>query len=278
MSRAFHLTLQQQRGQSLTEFVIIALVLIPLFLALPLLAKYQDISQATEMAARYVAFDGTTRNDAMSSWKSPTQLAGEVQRRFFSNPNAPIKTNDTAGDFMANQNLFWRDPQNKSLIRTFGTDVRVSFGETLSTDRAAAFKGTSDNMPFSLASNDMELDARGIYRGNVTVTLANLSADLIGPTKSYDKFKDINLTMTRHTNLVIDSWESKGPQQVEDHLMHWSINPGNSMPMQALKLAGHAAVAVMESPRYLPGVCLKCGPKIGELEYWRDEVPADRLR
>ena len=264
-----------QRGQALTEFVVIALVLVPLFLALPLIAKYQDIAQATEMAARYVAFDATHRNDATGSWKSPEELSGEVQRRFFSNSDAPIKTGDTAGDFKANQNLFWRDPQDKSLIRTFGDDVRVSFGETLSTDRGTAFKATRDGEPF-LLRGPLDLNARGIYRGNVSVTLANLSTDLVGPTKSYDMFKDINLTMMRHTNLVIDSWGARGPGQVMDKLDNVVVYPASQLGV--LRALTHVGVAFMESPRYLPGVCLNCGPKIGQLDYWSDDVPNDRLR
>jgi len=265
-----------QRGQSLTEFIIIALVLVPLFLAMPLLAKYQDISQATELAARYVAFDGTTRNPGMSSWKTPEQLNGEVQRRFFSNPNAPIKTNDTPGDFKANQNLFWRDPEDKSLIRNFGNDIRISFGENLATDRGGALKSSHDDDPFILRS-PLGLGNTGIYRANVTVTLANLSANLIGPTKSYDMFKDINLRMTRHTNVLVDSWVARSPADVESHLGHIAVNPGATFG-QILNPLVDLGVSVMESPRYFPGVCFNCGTKIGELDYWRDEVPNDRKR
>lgn len=266
-----------QRGQSLTEFIIIALVLIPLFLALPLLAKYQDISQATEMAARYVAFDGTTRNPGMSSWKTPEQLNGEVQRRFYSNPNAAIKTNDTPGDFKADQNLYWRDPEDKSLIRNFGNDIRISFGETLATDRAAALKSSHDDDPFMLMRTPLKLGNAGIYRGNVTVTLANLSSDLVGPTKSYDMFKGINLRMTRHTNVLVDSWTAKSPTDVENHI-DGAITYPATVYGPALGTLVNIGVAIMESPRYLPSVCLDCGPKIGKLDYWRDDVPADRKR
>jgi hypothetical protein len=97
---------RQQHGQALTEFLVVALAVIPLFLLIPVIAKYQDINNATQMASRYVAFDAMTRNDTVSSgWKPVDQLAAEVRRRFFSNPDAPIKTDDVAGNFKANQNL-----------------------------------------------------------------------------------------------------------------------------------------------------------------------------
>ena len=268
--------LRAQRGQSLTEFIIISLVLMPLFLALPLLAKYQDIAQATEMAARYVAFDGTTRNPGMSSWKTPEQLNGEVQRRFYSNPNAAIKTNDTPGDFKANQNLYWRDPEDKSLIRNFGSDIRISFGEAMEADRGAALKSSHDDDPF-LLTEPLKLDNTGIYRGNVTVTLANLSSNLVGPTKSYDMFKDIDLRMTRHTSVLVDSWTAKSPADVENRIDHAVTYPA-TVYGPALGTVVGVGVAIMEMPRYLPSVCLDCGPKIGKLSYWRDDVPTDRKR
>ncbi|QNA88718.1 hypothetical protein G4G28_09835 [Massilia sp. Dwa41.01b] len=264
-----------QHGQALTEFLLIALVLIPIFLVLPLIAKYQDIAHATEMAARYVAFDATIRNDQNSTWKTPEELSGEVQRRFFSNPNAPIKTGDVPGDFKANQNLFWRDPEDKSLIRNFGSDIRVSFGESLNADRAHAFKGTKDGQPFLLFQDPLKLKSNGMYRANVTVTLANLSNNLVGPTKSYDKFKNISLTMTRHTDLVIDPWGARGPGQVIDKVGDPLAYPASAL--EPLRVAVDALVGIMESPRYLPGACFTCGPKIGKLDYWRDDVPADRL-
>jgi hypothetical protein len=88
------------QGQALTEFLVIALALIPLLLLTPLIAKYQDVANAVQMASRYVTFEAMTRNDAQSTWKTPGQLAGEVQRRFFSNPDAPVKTGDVAGNFV----------------------------------------------------------------------------------------------------------------------------------------------------------------------------------
>jgi hypothetical protein len=57
------------RGQALTEFLLVSLALIPLFLLLPMIGKYQDINHATQMASRYAAFDAILRNDSQNSWK-----------------------------------------------------------------------------------------------------------------------------------------------------------------------------------------------------------------
>lgn len=264
------------RGQALVEFLVLALVLIPFLLLLPMIAKYQDIAHATEMAARYVAFDATVRNDATGGWKPNGQLAGEVRRRFFSNATAPVKTNDTPGDFKADQNLFWRDPRDNALIRSFDDDVRISFGESASADRGAGFRGAADGSPF-IRHEAMDLGARGIFRGNVSVSVANLPDSLTGPTKSYERLKSLDLVIRRHLDLVPDGWTAANADQTASRIDSAEINAGSTFNLPVFNLvppAVEAAVVLMEIPS---GCFSNCGPKLGKLDYWKEVVPADRI-
>lgn len=264
---------RRMRGQALIEFIVLALVLVPFFLLLPMIAKYQDIAHQTTLASRYVAFDAAVRNDASGGWKSSAQLAGEVRRRFFSNPAAAVKTDDVPGDFKADQNLFWRDPLDHALIRSFDDDIGVSFGESASGDRNAGFRSASDGTPFA-NHQALGLQPRGIFRGNVHVTVANLPASLSGPTKSYERLKSIDLTIDRHTDLAIDAWTAADADAVASHLNDPVVNPG--VALKPLSVLIDPAVGLMESPASL---CLSgCGPKLGRLDYWRDAVPADRVQ
>jgi hypothetical protein len=270
-----------QQGQALTEFVVIALALIPLFLLMPVVAKYQDIAHASQMASRYLAFEAMTRNNGMSSWKPVNQLAGEVRRRFFSNSDAAIKTDDTAGNFKANQNMFWRDPKGDALIKDFDSDVTISFGPGHSAGHSGGFSAASDGKPFTegpfKAYEKLALQAPGIYTANITVAVANLPSEPNTYTKSYDQFRNIGLTMTRHTSLVVDSWSAKDPDQVDSRVGNSVLTfPGKMLA--SVKPVVDAAVGVVELPKYYPGACFTCGPKLGELEFWHDVVPADRLR
>lgn len=264
------------RGQALVEFLGLALVLVPFLLLLPMIAKYQDISHATEMAARYVAFDATVRNDATTGWKPNEQLAGEVRRRFFSNPTAPIKTDDIPGDFKAHQNLFWRDPLDNALIRNFDNDVRISFGESASSDRNAGFRGSSDGTAF-VRHDAMDLDARGVFRGNVSVSVANLPDSLVGPTKSYDRLKSLDLVIRRHVAVMPDAWTARDADQVASRIDSAEINAGSTFNLpifNAVPPVVEAAAVLLE----IPSGCLSnCGPKLGELDYWKEVVPADRI-
>ncbi len=255
-----------QRGQALTEFLVVALALVPLFLLMPLIAKYQDISHATQMASRYVAFDAFTRNDSVSSWKPEAQLADEVRRRFFGNDDAPVKTNDVAGNFLSDQNLFWRDPNGGALIRNFETDVSVSFGPGNVATHDGGFTAASDGIAFPM-HDLLALRARGVYTANVSVKLANLPAGL----KFYAPFDTINLSMTRGTSVAIDPWTATGPPQIEAKL---AANPliFPVGPLAAVSPAVDGFIATIDYPGAIRG------PLLGGLEFWRDVVPDDRLK
>ena len=255
-----------QCGQALAEFLVLSLALIPLFLLMPMIAKYQDISHASQMASRYVAFEATTRNDVQGAngYKSPTQLADEVRRRFYGNSDAAIKTDDTAGDFDANRNLFWRDPYGKPLIAKFN-DVAVSFGNG-GVVHSAAFSAANDGSPFNLPlvnAQNMGLKAQGIYTANVSVSLANLPSGI----KSVEPFDNINLSVQRHTSLLFDPWSASDPNQTE-------TRSGKMAPLDAALSAIQPAVALAILPVDLGRID---APKFGKLAEWRDVVPADRL-
>lgn len=264
-------------GQALTEFVVIGLALVPLFLLIPLIGKYQSISHATEMAGRYVAFEAVANNEGMSAYKPRAQLEQEVRRRFFSNSDAPIKTNDEAGDFKANQNLMWVDPQGEALIRRF-SDVSVSFGAANGTSHADAISGADDGAPFNMpvpfkVADEMALKT-GVYRANVHVKLANLKDIGPGYASTYETFKNIDLSISRHTALVPDTWTAADPMQVQSRIDKTVLFPGK-MLANAKPLV-KAAVMAVQSPAIPAGNANP--PKLGELDFWRDEVPADRKR
>ncbi len=257
---------RSQRGQALTEFLVAAVALVPLFLLIPLIAKMQDISHATQMASRYLAFDALVYDETLSNARPESQLADEVRRRFFSNANAPIKSNDVAGDFLGHHNLYWRGPTGQTLIRSFADDVNVSFGAADSAQASAGFSAASDGSIFGLHQR-FDLQARGIYTANVSVALANMPAGL----KFYEPFDRIDLAISRSTSVAIGSWAARNPQQVESKIAADAL----IFPAASLAGVGEAVgpvVSVIDVLAALPG------PQLGKLEFWRDVVPDDRLR
>jgi hypothetical protein len=269
----------RQQGQALTEFVVIALALVPLFLLMPMIGKYQDLAHSTEMASRYVAFDAIANNEnSVGGFKQPAQLAAEVRRRFFSNTDAPIKTGDEAGDFNANRNLMWSDPQGDPLIQKFG-DVTVSFGTGHGAANQDGVSDASDDKPFNplpvyKPAEIMGLKT-GIYTANVHVKLANVQKLLGNYAKSYEELGALNLTITRSTTLLVNTWTSGDASMTNSRIAKVELFPGLLLkPAQAVV---DPAVSIMEFPAcFSAGGCHNKGPKLGELDYFNDVVPADR--
>jgi hypothetical protein len=264
---------RRQRGQALTETIVACLVLVPLFLLMPLIGKYQDMAHSTLMASRYVAHEATIRNPGSNNWKSENQLAQEVRRRFFSNSNAPIKTNDSAGNFAAHRNLAWTDGFGNPLITDINRDVVVSFGAARGTTHGQAFSASSDGTPFSspgLSFNNFGLTRQGIYTANVSVAVANLPANL----RFTRPFDTLNLVITRSSSTLIDTWAAPNAFTVQQRLDNNVVHPGRVLavlntPVDLLVRAADGDLIGLSSIR---------GPRLGGLDYWRDVIPPDRLR
>lgn len=177
-----------QRGQAMTEFVISATyVLIPLFIAIPMLAKYIDIKHASIQAARYEAWEYTVwyddaNNDDhdildnfdpdvpgfLTPEKTLDTVRNESQRRFYSrvgtNPTVGadndvdnLSFNDAAGWDPDTANHLWKNHRDLPL---FTGDVEHS----LNTDTSA------DTPTLSITIAGVELDL-----GSVVTTLLDLA-------------------------------------------------------------------------------------------------------
>jgi hypothetical protein len=258
----------RELGQATTEFVVLCLALIPLFLLTPMIAKYFDIAHATQMASRYLALEAMERQDNNTPPQGEAELAGEVRRRFFSNAGAPVKTGDTAGDFAAHRNAFWVDTAGRPLIARFDRDVRISFGTGGGPTQAMAFQPGGDDLPFDRSrvrgvKNALGLQARGIYTADVDVALANLPQGI----KSLAPFDRLNLRIRRRTGVVIDGWNAASDASIIGRIDSTAIFPGRALRATS-PLAG-ASVTVFEVGQ-VPQ------PRTGELPLWQGVVPQDR--
>lgn len=241
-----------QRGHALTEFIVVAVALVPLFLLMPLIGKYQDIAHSTLAASRYAAFDMLTR---YQNAKPQEQLEQEVRRRFFSASTLPIKSNDSAGDVQADQNPLWRDPTNRPLIAKF-SDIQVSPSWTAQTGSPEALNKSANLL--------VNLPARDIYTATITVPLINLPEGL----RFYQPFDQLNLQVQRRTSVAPDPWAAAGPAQVQAQIDKALVVP-LSRPLRGFLDLVNLPMEAVE-----PGVRQ---PKLGQLDFWTDQVPCDRL-
>lgn len=233
-----------QRGQATTEFVVLALVLVPLFLGVALIGKYIDMMQATEQASRYVAFEGVARHSG-SSWKSDAELALEVRRRFFSNSDAPVKTNDAAGNFAAHRNPIWSDAGGRPLIDNFEERVGV---QTQVAGRNA--------IPMAYWAGGLALSEDNLYTGTVTASPADVP--------NFRPFDSIGLTISRRTVLLADAWTARDPGSIRGRIE-------DATGMLPLELARPIVDAIGQVPTLIFDPALE----LNNFDW--DIVPCDRL-
>jgi nitrate reductase NapE component len=234
-----------QRGQATTEFAVLALVLVPLFIAVPLVGKYIDVMQTAEAASRYLAFEAAARNTS-SSWKPDADLAAEVRRRFFSNSDAPVKTGDVAGNFAAHRNPVWSDHTGHPLIEAFEDDVGAAGAPAgLNAIAAAQF------------SASLGLSSDNLYTGNVTVKLADVA--------NFEPFDTIGLSTSRKTVLLADAWTARSSDMVRSKIV------GGSPFMYPTALLGRFVDVIGTLPT------LVFDPQLKVNAFDWDVVPCDRL-
>ncbi len=207
----------RQRGQALAEFTIAAAaVLVPLFLMVPLLAKYQDMQATTIQAARYAAWERTVWIDD-SSWSSNTKsnaaIQGEIRTRFFAD-TATNKLQSTDATPAGSSKPLWRDQS--------GTPILASYGSALSKSQTP---GTSDQILSAMVSiispigkvmgaNGFKLDMNSLYSVNASMQSANTAAISRAFTgQSAGTFALPGLT--ERNVLVSNGWSAKGPDAVK---------------------------------------------------------------
>lgn len=257
-----------QGGHALAETLVVATVLVPVFLLIPIIGKYQDLRHAVQMASRSVAFDSALHHDRSTGWTPLDRLTGEVRSRHFSAEGTAVRTGQQPAQGPGWARPLWTDPLGQPLLAS-PDSVRVGYGSAGSVHPQDGFSAASDGRPFNIvspASSDrMGLPARGVLTGQVGVTLARLPSGI----RAWEPLDRLDLTLTAQTSLLVDGWTARSPQEVEDRIAPLVPATG-SVARAAASIAG-LGVHALELGRVPP-------PRIGDLELWRDMVPDDRLR
>lgn len=245
-----------QTGQSTVEFIVVSLVLVPLFLIVPLLGKYLDIAQTTQIASRYVAFEGAVHHSSSTSgWKTDAELATEVRRRFYSRNDLSVKTNDVVSEIDSDRNPLWTDHRGDALVSDFN---HVSVNTTTSS-MDTLFKGVAkiDDL-----SSSFDLPDENLYSGTVSVELANVAG--LSP------FDAIDLSVSRKTVVLVDPWAAKGPDDVRSKVKD---SGAFVFPYQGLQIPATVLNPFIKLFETAAGGASP--PKIGRVD--ADIVPIDRV-
>lgn len=237
-------------GQSTTEFLVLALVLSPLFLALPLLGKYIDLAHASEHAARYLAFE-TAITGPMRPVPTQEDLAIQVRQRFFAATGAPILTPvGAASDATGQRNPLWTDHRAQPLLDDPARQIEVSLNGRRNTAPAAALLA---------GSHGLDLPAAAEYTASVRVSPRDIP--------ELPPFDRLGLSIRRHQVLLGNNWSAAGSADLARRLE--DAGP-LAYPIQPLRVIGRSV------GRILPPLVLDKPINVGRVQ--AEIIPCDRLQ
>lgn len=115
-------SLKEQQGQAMSETLVVMLALVPFFVALPLIARYQDMRHATLAASRTAAFECSVRFERCGNDQQESDvIANQIRRRHFSRHHIDVHSGDVASDetLAAQRNPFWHDSKGNSMLASY---------------------------------------------------------------------------------------------------------------------------------------------------------------
>ena len=196
------------RGQALTELAVMAALLVPLFLLIPLVAKYGHIKQMAQQTARNAAWDASVSKD----YSVPTRNEAERKAldRNFAAADARIRSNvgsvATQGEFGDQMlNTF----SNRKLLERDNLQVR-NMGR-------AESPGYLDEaiMPIEAATaltGGYKVNKQGYITSNIRLNIRDLKLADGGPARYLAPLDNLNLVLDRRQTLLVDAWNASGPR------------------------------------------------------------------
>jgi hypothetical protein len=243
----------KQQGQSMTEFVIAAAtVLVPLFLILPILGKYSDVSLMAPQAARYVAWEHTVWHDKEETLsngiqtslvsefpeKSDLELRQEVVYRFMGDTFSTFDSLPNTTLDQSEVNSFWVDNNRNDLVELDQVGIAVpDSGETPQYFEVAGvglydvFEGFNDAVnllykPFSWLGGTANFTPNydGLYSGQpiISVPVENpdyVVSQLFGQQQNLNgtqTLENVPLVFTGNASVLADTWSVQGGEHFQD--------------------------------------------------------------
>lgn len=213
----------KQRGAAMVETVLIVAGMVILLVAIPKLAKYQDVRQATVDASRYATWQMTV---------SEAPDREKIIERMFSKPDSPIRSQNTE----LSENTFWRSAR-RPLIRDHAlTPVGPSqalanlnnVGESLVDLRSVALSTTEQSASTGavastitstvqtvsnwLGDSDAIAPNRGIVKSAISVAINANSTDGQGQVECGVGAAEC---MSISSSILVDGWEAKDSDAIE---------------------------------------------------------------
>ena len=261
----------RQAGQSLTEFTVVALMLlVPTFLLIPVFSQIISTRQDVEVATRYAAWERTVwstqpyatypdSNYAATLLKQDAQIGHEIDSRIFSPGDAPIVTSSAAAA-PTTLKPFMLVAQPSTVPQQVPMLLPNGGGYAAGTSADAAPGGLAGKL--SPLTVGFRLNNDGLIQSNLNVGLIQFS--WLGT-----PFDSLDLYYQRSNTLFTDAWNPGGRDHAETLIKNVlpEARYGDTAAVHALQWAAGASPITKEvRPYYLDFGYVNIDP-----------VPANRL-
>lgn len=284
-----------------------ALVLVPLFLAIPVIAKYLDIRSHVVQAARYAAWERTVwfggdstepmglgSSSAFSNkWdanaKDDNAIRAEIGARLLSNTDAAAGFADAdknGGNYMNGAKPLWQDRRGNKLLTNYG-DISGSYEN----DKAPGLFNELFSPLMEVASviSNFTVDTHAQYTANVGLAVRqvafNPNTGMAGCPGCPTEFLATGtaLNFSEKNVIVANGWSANGPGSLKDYGDHpEKITVYNQIRgLTPTSLINPPSGAFRTALDVLKVVALVFFPELSTLDLGRievDKVPADRLQ
>lgn len=282
--RPHHCARALQRGQALTEAAVAGVVMVPLFLLVMILGKYQSIQQAVIDASRWLAFECTVRIDECVAFDVHPELADEMRGHHFARTDRGVLSSDVLEDHPADSErlALWVDRSNRPLIERFSDigarvtpesfDAGLSVAAGSNSGRALGGLHTLSNLA---GPGRFGLDiGGGLVRARAqTAVSRSVAADsFIGQLDS------IRLRPGATTAVLTDAWNASGPYGGDPRSVEARVERGGRLPGGAEDAIDLAYMPMRAFIWTMVGLGLEgSGDKFDYHHVDVDLVPTDRL-
>lgn len=289
---------KRQRGQAMVETLIVSsAVLLPLFLAIPAIAKYMDMRTAAVQGARYAAWERTVwyggaaasplgwfgaSNRWKANEKSDDEIRSEIAARLLSKSNTTnvasdaFRDNDKSlGAFRnGDSKLLWKTRDGSALLRTYG--------DTSGQIRNDAAPGTLNKVLDPIANlastlGPFTLEMKGKYTATTTldVNKVDFQTSFLALSEKWD--------LSESNTLVANGWNAAGPNDPARTSVTGQVK--GLLPTSIFSTEGDGIGPTIN--KVVVGALSVFFPEFGKLGEWKnlnlgkvdpEVVPADRLK
>lgn len=221
------------KGQSITEFLVALLFLVPIILALPTLANMLSMQTEAYKAGRYVAWERTAYSS--SNVKTDNQLSLEIENRFMVNDQQGFGDTAAIGD-----QARWHDFKNNLNMYDAAKGIAMQVSQSSATatqQNASAWLATNKNTPTAVQINTMQTTKVSVpLRSNISLLQGtrNVNAWLTeadpakDPAPPLDPIRNShNFYLASSSAIVADGWEAVNDQMFHDRVYDITSTSGN---------------------------------------------------